>query len=121
MFRRKDDEEEERKRQEKERAELSLNDRLYGPKKVTATGTDSGHHVRRTGRKAQINVRIRPKLRHMIDALMRRDQVPSLVVLFEMMLEAYQEKWGALREGDIPSDEEIIDMFLQEQDNRDAK
>ena len=44
-----------------------------------------------------------------------------VVVFFEMMLEAYQEKYGSLREGDIPPDDEIIDMFLTERDNRDAK
>ncbi len=120
MFRRKD-EEEERKRQERERASLSLDDRLYGPKKVTVTGTYSLQHNRRTGRKAQFNVHIRPKLRHMIEAFIRRDRVPSLVVFFELMLEAYQEKHGALRDGDIPPDDEIIDMFLSEQDDRDAK
>lgn len=120
MFRRKD-EEEERQRQARERAALALDDRLYQPKKLTAAGTYSLQHDRRTGRMVQFNTRIRPKMRHMIEALIRRDQVPSLVVFFEMMLEAYQEKHGALREGDIPSDEEIIDMFLNERDNRDAR
>lgn len=120
MFRRKD-EEEERQRQAKERAALSLDDRLYAPKKLTAAGTPSLQHDRRTGRMVQFNTRIRPKVRHMVEALIRRDKVPSLVVFFEMMLEAYQEKHGSLREGDIPPDEEIIDMFLNERDNRDAK
>ncbi len=115
---RKDDEEEERKRQAKERAALPPEDRLYGPKKLTAAGTYSLQHGRRTGRVVQFNARIRPKMRHMIEALIRRDGVPSLVVFMEMMLEAYQEKWGSLHEGDIPPDEEIIDMFLNEEEKR---
>lgn len=120
MFRR-DDEEAERKRQAKERAALPPEDRLYGPKKLTAAGTYSLQHDRRTGRMVQFNTRIRPKVRHMVEALIRRDKIPSLVVFFEMMLEAYQEKWGSLHEGDIPPDDEIIDMFLNERDDRDGK
>jgi hypothetical protein len=115
------DEEAERQRQAKERAAQSLDDRLYTAKKVTAAGTYSLQHERRTGRMVQFNTRIRPKVRHIVEALIRRDKVPSLVVFFELMLEAYQAKYGALREGDIPPDEEIIDMFLNERDNRDAK
>lgn len=116
-----DDEEEERRRQAKERAGMSLEDQLYGPKKRTAAGTFSLQHNRRTGRKLQFNTHIRPKVRHIIVALMRRDQVPSGVVFFELMLDAYQQVYGALKEGDIPSDQEIIEMFLKEQEDRDAK
>lgn len=120
MFRKKD-EEEERQRQAKERAAQPHDDRLYAPKKITAAGTFSKQHGRRTGRILQFNTRVRPKVWHMVEALIRRDGVPSVVVFFELMLEAYQAKYGALREGDIPSDEEIINMFLNERDNRDAR
>lgn len=119
MFRRRDTgEDEERQRQAKERAALSLNDQLYGPKKLTAAGTPSLQHKRRTGNVLQLNARIRPKLRHMIEAIMRRDNIPSLPVLIEAMLEAYQRLHGALNEGDIPSDQEIIDMYLKEEEKR---
>lgn len=120
MFRR-DDEAEERQRQAKERAALALNDRMYGPKKLTVAGTESVQHDRRTGRLVQFNTRIHPKTRHILVALMRRDRVPSLVVFFELMLEAYQQKHGWLHDGDIPKDDAIIDMFLTERENRDAK
>jgi hypothetical protein len=119
MFRKRDTgEDEERQRQAKERAALSLNDQLYGPKKLTAAGTPSLQHRRRTGNVLQFNARIRPKLRHMIVALMNRDGVPSLPVMIEAMLDAYQRIHGALNEGDIPSDAEIIAMFLKEEEKR---
>lgn len=118
---RKNDEDEERQRQAKERAALSPTDRMYGPIKVTAAGTKSLQAPRRTGRLLQFNTRVHPKSRHILEALIRRDNVPSLVVFFELMLEAYQEKYGPVREDEIPPDDEIIDMFLNERDNRDAK
>lgn len=114
------DEEEERRRQRQERKKLPLEDQLYGPKKRTAAGTYSMQHNRRTGRLVPINVRVRPKNRHIIEALMHRDKVPTIVLFMELMIEAYEKVYGSLDEGDIPSDEEIIDMYLKEQDKRDA-
>jgi len=116
-----DDEAEERQRQARERAGLSPEDQLYGPKKRTASGTYSLQHNRRTGRKLQFNTHIRPKLRHIIEFAMRRDKVPSVVVFFELMLDAYLQVYGPLKDGDIPSDQEIVDLFLKEQEDRDGQ
>ena len=52
---------------------------------------------------------------------MERDRPPSLVVLFEVMVEAYLDKHGPIDPADLPSDEELIRRIEQERDKRDAQ
>jgi len=53
--------------------------------------------------------------------IIERDQHPSRVELFEVMLQAYLEKYGAIDEAQLPSDDELVDDYLEEQDNNDAE
>jgi len=52
---------------------------------------------------------------------MQRDKPPSLVALFEEMLEAYLEKHGPIDQSLLPSDEELVRRFEQERDRRDGE
>ena len=53
----------------------------------------------------------------MMIAIRDRDEVPSLVVLLELTLEAYLKVHGA-EDLDIPSDDEIIERLEAERDKR---
>jgi hypothetical protein len=112
-----DDEEEERKRQERERAKLPLIDRLHGASpRITASGFEDLRSKRRTGRVVQLPLRLHPRVRAIIDVVMERDKPPSLVVLFEAMLEAYLEKNGPIDVSLLPSDEELVVRYEKQQD-----
>lgn len=116
------DEEEERQRQERERARLSLLDRLHGtPPRKTASGFKDLRSNRRTGRIVQLPLRLHPRVKAMIDAIMLRDRHPSVVVLFEEMLDAYLEKHGDLDPTLVPSDEELVKRIEHERDERDGE
>ncbi len=117
-----DDEDEERKRQERERATMSFMDRLYGRKpRITVNGFEDIRPKRRTGRIVQLPLRLHPRVKSIVDHIMERDKPPSLVVLFEEMVEAYLEKHGPIDPADLPSDEELIRRMEQERDKRDAE
>ena len=117
-----DDEEAERKRQQREREKMSLTDRLFGkPPRTTAGGFDDMRSKRRTGRVVQLPIRLHPRVRAIVGAIMERDQHPSLVVLFEEMLAAYMKIHGAIDQSQLPSDEELVRRFEQKRDDDDAE
>lgn len=117
-----DDEEAERKLQQEQRRRLSLTDRLHGgAKPTTASGFVDMRSFRRTGRVVQFSLRVHPRVRAMVDAIMRRDGYPSAVVLFEEMLAAYCKIHGALDEKDLPSDEQLVECVEAERDKRDGQ
>jgi hypothetical protein len=117
-----DDEEEERRRQERERARLPLIDRLHGKSpRITESGFEDLRSKRRTGRVVQLPLRLHPRVRAIIDIIIERDKPPSLVVLFEDMLEAYLEKHGPIDQSLIPSDEELVRRIEKERDKHDAE
>lgn len=117
-----DDEEEERKRQELERARMPLVDRLHGaPARTTASGFKDLRSKRRTGRVVQMPIRVHPRVKAMTDAIMQRDGHPSLVSLYEEMLDAYFDRHGPLAQALLPSDEELVERIEKERDKRDAE
>ena len=117
-----DDEDEERKRQERERKQMSFLDRVHGgPPRITVNGFTDIRGRRRTGRIVQLPLRLHPRVKAMVDHIMERDRPPSLVVLFEVMVEAYLDKHGPIDPADLPSDEELIRRIEQERDKRDAE
>jgi len=116
------DEEEERRRQERERARLPLVDRLHGSSpRITASGFEDLRSKRRTGRVVQLPLRLHPRVRAIIDIIVERDKPPSLVALFEDMLEAYLEKYGPIDQSLLPSDEELVRRIENERDKRDGE
>jgi hypothetical protein len=116
------DEDDERHRQERERGKLPLVDRLHGSSpRITASGFEDLRSKRRTGRVVQLPLRLHPRVRAMIDVIMQRDKPPSLVALFEEMLDAYLEKHGPIDQSLLPSDEELVRRFEQERDRRDGE
>lgn len=116
-----DDEERERERQQRERERWSLTDRLVGkPPGKTASGFDDLRSKRRTGRVVQLPIRLHPRVRAIVGAIMERDQHPSLVALFEEMLSAYMHVHGPIDQSVLPSDEELVRRYEQEQDKRDG-
>lgn len=116
------DEEEERRRLQREREKMSLVDRLTGrPPRTTASGFKDRRSKRRTGRVVQLPIRLHPRMRAIVDAIMDRDQHPSLVVLFEEMLEAYMQVHGPIDSATLPSDEELVRRLEQERDKRDGE
>lgn len=117
-----DDEEEERKRQERERAKLPLIDRLHGrPRRITASGFEDLRCKRRTGHVVQLPLRLHPRVRAIIDAVIDRDKPPSIIALFEDMLEAYLEKNGPIDQSLLPSDEELVRRYEKQRDKRDGE
>lgn len=117
-----DDEEAERKRQQREREKMSLTDRLLGkPPRTTASGFEDMRSKRRTGRVVQLPIRLHPRVRAIVGAIMERDQHPSLVVLFEEMLAAYMKIHGAIDQSQLPSDEQLVRRFEQKRDEDDAE
>ena len=117
-----DGEEEERRRQQRERERMSLTDRLLGrPPRKTASGFDDLRSKRRTGRVVQLPIRLHPRVRAIVGAIMERDQHPSLVALFEEMLAAYMKVHGGIDQSLLPSDEELIRRIEDERDKRDGE
>lgn len=107
-----DDEKEERERQRKERRRMSPKDRWHRrPPLTTKSGGHDFRSDRRTGRVEQMNVRVTPRVRAMIAAIVSRDQPPSLAVLWEDMVTTYLEKYGPLDPKLIPSDEELAERI----------
>jgi hypothetical protein len=116
------DEDEERQRQMRERADMSIVDRIHGsPARKNASGFTDLRSYQRTGRVVQLPLRVHPKTRAIIDAIMIRDRHPSVVSLFEVMLNAYQEVYGAIPEDALPTEEELVRRLEEERDKRDAR
>jgi hypothetical protein len=117
-----DGEEEERKRQERERSRTSFLERLYGSEfRTTASGFTDGRSLKRTGRVIQLPLRVHPRIKAMLMAIVERDKVPSMVVLFEEMAQAYLEKHGDIDWARLPSDEDLVRRIEQERDKRDGE
>lgn len=117
-----DDEDLERQRQSRERARLSFLERLYAkPFRVAKTGFTDGRSERRTGRIIQLPLRVHPRMKAMVRAIMERDGVPSMVVLFELMAQAYLEKIGDIDWSKIPSDEDLLLRIENKRDEDDAE
>ena len=116
-----DVEEEERKRQQRERSKLSLIDRLHGSApRITASGFPDIRSKRRTGNVVQLPLRVHPRVRAIIDLIMERDKPPSLIALFEDMLEDYLEK-RPIDVSLLPTDEELVERYERERDKRDGE
>lgn len=116
------DEEAERLRQSRERERMPVVDRLHGSApRTTASGFRDLRSSRRTGRVVQLPLRLHPRVRAIIDAIMEQHKPPSLVALFEEMLEAYLEKHGDIDQSRLPSDEELVRRIEQERDKRDGE
>lgn len=117
-----DDERAERDRQSHERAQLSFLERLYGKAfRVTRDGFIDGRGPRRTGRIIQLPLRVHPRMKAMVMAVMERDRVPSMVVLFELMAQAYLEKEGDIDWSKLPSDEELLKRIEDKRDEDDER
>ena len=113
------DEDEERRRQERERSRLSFLERLYGSEfRTTASGFTDGLSLKRTGRVIQLPLRVHPRIKAMLMAIIERDKVPSMVVLFEEMAQAYLEKNGDIDWAKLPSDEDLVRRIEHERDKR---
>lgn len=116
-----DDEDEERQRQEREQAGLTPSERLYGkPVRRTASGFPDRRSQRRTGRVVQMPLRVRPRIRAIIDIIIERDGLPSFVELFEIALCLYLKKNGEVDPSLLPSDDELARRYDMERRLRDA-
>jgi hypothetical protein len=116
----KDDEEEERRRQAKERAKLSIEERLHGaPIKRTKSGFKDGRSLRRTLRDVTIFIRAHPRIKAMVEFLMARDGHASQVAFFEVMLEAYMKEHGEIDRSQLPTDEDLADQLEDARDKND--
>lgn len=105
MHGRDDDDEEWR---ERERAKLSINERFFGKaEETTFSGFKDRRSARRTLRLVPFFVRLHPRIKAMVDAIVERDGIPSLVVFFELMLEAYLKQHGPVDAAALPNDEEL--------------
>jgi hypothetical protein len=94
---------------------------LYGDVRRTKSGRPDGRSKgKRKYRVVQMQLRLRLRVLAMVDLIVERHEHPSRVELFEVMLQAYLEKYGAIDESLLPSDEELVDDYLEEQDNDDA-
>ena len=114
-------EDDERQRQAQERSRLSLLDRLTGRRpRTTASGFEDMRSKRRTGRIVQMQIRLHPRVKAMIDAIMQRDNHPSMVAFFEEMLDAYQQIHGPIDQAMLPSEEDLIRRIEEERDKRDG-
>ena len=113
-----DDEKEEWERLKAERRKKSFFDRLYDSDPAPSDdGSENQQKHRRTGRLIALGLRGHPRTKAMMIAIRDRDEVPSLVVLLELALEAYLKVHGA-EDLDIPSDDEIIERLEAERDKR---
>lgn len=111
------DEEEEYLRQRAERRAKRLVDRVYDTEPETnATGGPTGHMLRRTGRVFPVFLRVTLRTRAIMDAIMQHHQVPGVPTLYELMLDAYLQKYGPLPEGSVPSDEVLVERYELEKD-----
>jgi hypothetical protein len=114
-------EEQERQTLQRERQKLSPTDRLYDKSpRTTAHGFRDKRHDLRTGRVVPIGLRVQPRIKAMMDAVMARDNLPSMVVFLEAMLDAYLEVHGALDESALLSLEALVEQIEKERDKRDA-
>lgn len=110
-----EDEEEERRRQERKRKSMPPIDRLYDNER----DPDDFRTQKRTGRLIPLYLRLHPRVKAILVAIMARDRAPSVAALFEDMLDAYQKVYGAIDSSQIPSDDELVNRLLRKRDNSD--
>jgi hypothetical protein len=91
----------------------------YAPRK-TADGFPDQRSERRTGRGVQMPLRVHPRIKANMLAVKRRDNIPSLVVLLEEMLEAYLKEHGPIDEAELPTLEQLAEAMEQQRDKRDG-
>lgn len=117
-----EDEAEERARQARERARLAPEERIYGEVRRTKSGRPDGRSKgKRRYRVVQMQLRLRLRVSAMIDRIMERDKHPSRVVLFEEMLDAYLKLHGPIDQSELPPDEELVEDYLERQDEDDGE
>lgn len=115
-----DDEEQERKRQKRERELLSFLERLYGiPYRITSSGFVDGRSLRRTGRVVQMPLRVHPRIKALVMAIMERDKFPSMVVMFEQFAFAYLQQTRDIDWEKIPKDEALLEQIERKRDEDD--
>ena len=122
MLDRGDDEKQEWRRRELERARQSIYDTLYDNPGKTLAGDEDGRGKRKRKYRifrAPLSMQLRTRAITM--AIIERDRHESLPALFEILIGIYQEKFGAIDAGEIPSDDELVRRHLEERDDRDGK
>ena len=113
---------EERRRQGQTPATLPALDRLHGaPRRVTASGFTDLRSTRRTGRVVQLPLRVHPRVKAVVDALLERDGHPSMVALIEAAIDAYQQVHGVIDPELLPSEEELVRRIERERHLRDGR
>lgn len=116
-----DDEKAERERQARERARMSFIERLYDkPIRVTKDGFDDGRSARRTGRIIKLPLRVHPRMKALVNLILEKHEMPSMVVLFEQLVQVYLDKHGDIDMSLLPSDEELIARIEGKRDDDDA-
>jgi hypothetical protein len=58
------------------------------------------------------------RVRAILEFIMQRDEHDSLPELFEVLLELYLEKYGAVDGASLPSDEELVRRYLKKEDDK---
>jgi len=116
-----DDEEVERQRQQREDAKLSPMDRLYQRLEPTLAGDEDQRKNRRRGRVIRMPLGMQVRVRAMLVLILKRDNHEGLPTLFEIMMDAYLEKYGGLDETAIASEAELIQRHLEQRAKKDAK
>lgn len=115
------DEDDELERQALERAGLSAIDRLHGSQvRQTASGFPDLRSLKRTGRVVQLPLRVHPKVKAIVMAILARDRHPSFVALFEDMVELYQRTHGPIDPALLPSEDELVRRIEIERLTRDG-
>ena len=69
----------------------------------------------------QFPLRLQLRCMAVVEAVMMRDGHHHRTVLFEEMLQAYLEKFGAIDQSQIPSDDVLADKYLEAQRKKDAQ
>jgi hypothetical protein len=116
-----DGEDDERRRIERERQKMAPEDRFYDrPPRRASDGSPDLRCWRRTGRVVQMPFRVHPLTKAMMLAVLKRDNIPSLVVLLEEMLQAYLKEYGKIDEAELPTLEQLAENMEKERDKRDG-
>lgn len=110
-----DDEDQERQRQKREREKLKLGDQLYG----SAPGDLRG--LRRRYRVVPTTLRMQLKVRAILEVILVRDDHDSFTELFEVMVQAYLDRYGGIEDAELPSEAEMVAKYLRKQDEKDAR
>ena len=116
-----DNEDMERRRQAYERGRQSPNDRLYdNPPRISESGQPDGRSSskRRKGRVIPVPLRVHPRINAILRLILDRGPPDNVPDLFEDMIEAYLKIRTDVDQSELPSDEELIETFLDERSYR---